>query len=871
MEQQADDLTKDSRAPLGATSQNPTRPRTPPSASVPSLRFPRPQGNRHLANWISNSSPDIMPPSTLSDAGSLTDSAYELINSTDGEVESQDGRMAESIGSLSVSRPEDVHSLDGSEDTYESSDDEEADDHSSSDISIKYADASLRNPSSHPSIHSLPFGASTEAPTPLIQSIEFKEAEAHGESPIIEKVCVKHTVREFNEEESAAIAKDLGMPEIPKRMIATIRQTMSQHCLSTTEPLRVLYVGSPAGQKDIIYKLSSAIWASGTADAEKVAYRNTEGVYNIVPISSFGSAKEPEIQLMETSGYQIKVEHCTFAEEIIYEGQFFPSDTVYSLTIDGDRVYRSLYNPSGSVIQPRWSLPHIAIFYLTGNDDAEAEHTRSTAWKFMKRHGVPSIFISHSQALTKPSTGDWSGYVDQHAIHMCLESRDPDVPSIAQRVPIDLASFINIDARQMNRNLSYLTGLIDPEEPSQEKSIAQKLSRPDLWKSWQPSQLGPEEVTCIRISLAVLVAVVSLAFSPTLFAWMRRDVSLPPPGPTITVLPVAALSTLQPTTSTRAVTTSTSTVVINVTSTKTVKISKVEPTASSLASVLSFAGFLSDKPSSAPPEAETKKVHCSVEVYSPSEILVKLPERTLWSFLAKDAIKIGVFRGEESIKWQRLSSVDEGLLLDIGKDNAYGVLNVSIVTTRKPKINETFEVNFGKPIVAEVLAAGMHMLQDIAHKVASTADEAAHLVEDTCRPAASAGMERLREDAASIFNNLVTAGKAASHNAQDRLTQHFKSAETLRDDVGMSLLKAQVASKLWWLKVQGKYSEHSEYERKATQFLKAKQAEIAKTQKLRLTEDCGLPGTSKHRQCQKNLESRAKVKDSSRWKKMIIG
>ncbi len=47
---------------------------------------------------------------------------------------------------------------------------------------------------------------------------------------------------------------------------------------------------------------------------------------------------------------------------------------------------------------------------------------------------------------------------------MCLESRDPAVPTIAQRLPIDLASFTNIDARQMNRNISYLTGLVEPVE-----------------------------------------------------------------------------------------------------------------------------------------------------------------------------------------------------------------------------------------------------------------------------------------------------------------------------------------------------------------------------------------------------------------------
>ncbi len=151
---------------------------------------------------------------------------------------------------------------------------------------------------------------------------------------------MKHTVREFSESESAKVATDLGMPQAPKRMIATIRQTMSRGCLSTREPLRVLHVGSPAAQKDIVYKLSSAIWTSGTTDGSgKVAYRNNEGVYNIVPHLVFRinqGARDPAHG--GASGYQIKVENCTSAEEIVFEGQFFPADTVYSLATDQDKM-----------------------------------------------------------------------------------------------------------------------------------------------------------------------------------------------------------------------------------------------------------------------------------------------------------------------------------------------------------------------------------------------------------------------------------------------------------------------------------------------------------------------------------------------------
>ncbi|PON25205.1 hypothetical protein TGAM01_v205891 [Trichoderma gamsii] len=96
------------------------------SSSEPTLRFPRPQGNKQLANWISSSNPDIMDLAPLAEDNSLSESTYELISgpSTDTDTEeSQDdnytGSMSESIGSLDIHRPDDVQSLAGTEDSYE--------------------------------------------------------------------------------------------------------------------------------------------------------------------------------------------------------------------------------------------------------------------------------------------------------------------------------------------------------------------------------------------------------------------------------------------------------------------------------------------------------------------------------------------------------------------------------------------------------------------------------------------------------------------------------------------------------------------------------------------------------------------------------
>ncbi|KAL7905519.1 hypothetical protein GGI35DRAFT_140886 [Trichoderma velutinum] len=93
------------------------------SASEPTLRFPRPQGNTQLANWISSSNPNMMDMATQPDDNGMAESTYELVSSpsTDTE-ESQDDHyptsMSESVGSLDIHRPDDVRSLAGTDDSF---------------------------------------------------------------------------------------------------------------------------------------------------------------------------------------------------------------------------------------------------------------------------------------------------------------------------------------------------------------------------------------------------------------------------------------------------------------------------------------------------------------------------------------------------------------------------------------------------------------------------------------------------------------------------------------------------------------------------------------------------------------------------------
>jgi len=758
----------------------------------------------------------------MSDTSSLADSAYEIIHGADSE--SPDDRLTESTCSLTAPAADDVHSLDGSEDHFRTDSDEESD-HESHASSIRYADQALQNPSTQNPTSNLEYGSSTEGSGVVIRSIEFQEPD--GDIPVLlETISAKHAVREFSEEESVALAHDLDLPNAPKRLVASIRQTMSQSYLSTDEPLRVLYVGRADAQRSIVLKICSAIWASpknGSNDQDYFS-RHREGVYNIVPISSFGPA--PELDLMEASHYQIKVEHCTAAQEVAHgEGGTIPDETLYVITVDQDKSYRFDCSPSGYVVEPKWDLPHIAVFYCSELDDAEAERTRDAAWSFMKRHGLPSIFIADQQDFRNPT---WGKYIDEHTVHLCLESRDPERRMVPRRFPIDYASFADIDARQMNRNLAYLTGLSAPDdaalEPEPEVRAAFEMPK-------QACTLFAEHHNLKRWLFAVVPMVITLIvpyFLLPLIGLLRPgDVShLQQSSPTgICVSPLTGFTTSKAS----PVATSTKTVVINVTSTKTVQVSQSKPSTSTLASALSLAGFLSDRPSAVPADTEVKapvnsgNTVCSVRVYSPTEFLVEIPSQNKAVWLARGAIDIAVRRSDDAIK-TKFSSVDEGVLVELDPKDAYGVLNVSVATTRRPKINETFQVDFGTSALTEAFEAGLRILQNTLGKV--WRPEEAHQIFEDARRLPLEAISVLEHASEAVRNHTAGTIEWVTGEVRAELAAQRKLANALGVELRLGVIQAQIASRLWWLKMRGKADQYAEYEQNGSRFLKKMHQEL---------------------------------------------
>lgn len=857
-------------------------PLTPTLASTSSLlRFPTPVADARVSNWVESLAAKMSNRSeTASEEGGLSDSTYEFID-TDGE--SRDDNTTESVASTDFGRPDDVASLADTENSGdESGDDEQI---ASSTPALPGHEHAVEEAFNTPTIGRSSAVLIEDLDKPLAQSIEFEEPFHLG----AETVSVKHTVADYDEEKTAEFLKGTKWQNPPKRLLVTICQTMTKEGLSTRDPLRILYIGSHSAKQDIIHKIASSVTASVESGKRGQRLRHSSSqLYNVVPVSEFGSERTPEIELMHSSGYQIKVEDCTSAQTLKFEDKPEKPD-VFKLTLDDNFAYHSVPEGDGFIVEPNWELPHISIFYCSESDDIEAKRTRLVARRFMSRHNIPSIVISHKQLFDRGQL--WS--LDPHSIHMCLESRDPNGRGniIHQRLPIDLASFLNIDARQMNRNLAYVTGLhesletvaeISASEPKKGETLPE-LSEKELSSSWtkfigknhdQNLNAPPNGRTVQarrplwRIALSVGVMLLSL-FAAVFTGFPSYRFSRIPSEASISVnsklmSPVPVLSTISTTTSALAPSvTPTPTSVAVSTSTRTVTVTQsLSPGPNSLAVVPSMEiGKLAQAAQNLVKSVNKSSI-CSTMILGDREILIRIPSATKFSWFTKDSMFVNITRDNITVETERVYSSDEGIVLLIPKKEAHGVLNISIVTTKKPRVNETFQVDFGTSafqswqnmvnkimtslmpedgrlvdplIFAQMRERAEHMAEEILVQSQSTfghLDEVRRAALEQAAAASASLAEVARSMSLEVAKRSAIVSKEVGlqlAEAEKKISENIKSLQQLREPIDDSILRAQIQSKLLWLKLQGREEERQEYERRAFEATRKRAADAKKS------------------------------------------
>jgi len=226
---------------------------------------------------------------------------------------------------------------------------------------------------------------------------------------------------------------------------------------------------------------------------------------------------------------------------------------------------------------------------------------------------------------------------------------------------------------------------------------------------------------------------------------------------------------------------------------------------------------------------------------------------------------VNITRGNVTVDTERLYSSDEGIVLLLPKKEAYGVLNISIVTTKRPRVNETFQVDFG--------TSAFHSWQNMVNKLMSSLmledgklvdpqifaqmrERAEHMAEEILAQSESAfgHVDEVRRatmaQAVAASSNLAEMARSMSleatkrssilskeigiqiAEAEKKIIENVKALQHFREPLDDGLLKAQIQSKLIWLKLQGKEAEYHEYAKRAAEATQRRAEETTKSRKV---------------------------------------
>lgn len=318
-----------------------------------------------------------------------------------------------------------------------------------------------------------------------------------------------------------------------------------------------------------------------------------------------------------------------------------------------------------------------------------------------------------------------------------------------------------------------------------------------------------------------------------------------PPAPDLSTVPVAAVSsvTTPPVSDSSPTTTSSSTLVVVTAKTP----NALQTSSSSDSFALKYLGGKETKESTDVLLASEEPI-CSVKLLEHNGILIIVPKALKTYWLTQRAIMIAVSRGNYDIP-TKLSSVETGFLIQVPAEEAHGILDVYVATTKIPKVNEVFQINFSRP----VFSGAFDTVKGFALRVVDTVNVTSAWVEKNYSPAFDTMAKHIREGATA---RALPALRTFAQEVDDVLTfparmlsQAFvklhpslnsdvvaqrvnqahleltRQAQDIRDDLSLRLLTAQLTSKLWWLRVQGKEDEYQQYMANATAYYNQKQAD----------------------------------------------
>lgn len=481
-------------------------------------------------------------------------------------------------------------------------------------------------------------------------------------------VEVSHNLRQIKENEISSSIACAGQIRV------TLRQTMTSLSLDLKgKGYKVLYVGDPAVKDIIMQKLGAAL-AANLKDTPRASK------FNVFPMS-YEDSTNSEVLLMGSSGIELIVEECNRASFVRRQED---RDTISMELSDGTNI-QSWWGGSDFFVSDDWVLPDISIFCVSCDDDIFAMQTRRFARSLMSRHGIQSIIISKASLNLKsaePIT------LDYFTPHVCLERQAPNEerPHIVRRLPIELETFLSIEAGQMNRNLSCLalakrSACCKKDYVPQDQDVLFAKRSFSCTYVIDTCKSAIKTVPVFGLVLALLLVIVCLV---PIFDFATPRIS----SNRITQMrathsdPGQLISTSSNSVSSRGLT--------GTTASSTLSVSPQASQVKNLSTDTDIASFLLDAYALTPNKSQRFKIHVSGDCY-----VIMRPPHSFMELWRAPALLYNISRKGSSLKHTVSTLFDGVYALQVPREEAYGMVNITIWTESKPHIQERFELDFG--------------------------------------------------------------------------------------------------------------------------------------------------------------------------------
>jgi len=751
------------------------------NSSTHSLTFPTLQVNASLADLASQTK--NMPSLSNEPASSLDDSTYDLLG--DSAVLTSDDEDA---------RTESLASTTDDGDAYSIAETEESDDVRVEPVERSVERLKDRDEQAH----------QAQSNEPLNQTLnEVLESSSGVDSgltlrPEYQALAAPisfHPVRmEATATESigAHHVGNYGLTDMPESLRIykeenirlSLQMSMSTQYLSLKKPFKVLYVGeAPEWVRD---EISNKI-ATALAATVNEQYQSSQGPtrHTVIPISSFGSQRSPEVQLIRSSGIELdidEVEEATF--RVPYS--WWASSVVLTLSNGTELFVKD--GKAWTSKRDKYPLHDIAVFLHPHAEPEEPEE----AWKSRRDFfaaarsamiscHVPMLDISQTRLF-----GNCPPMFKSTAKELCLQVSTYDEGASKlqslETLPVDLPTFLDIDALQLNKHLASVVRDTPAEKTDamastskDKKALRQRY--PLLQSTYgdfkglydQARTRGPVR-TRVIYSVLTLLFVLMAALSPTLSVPTQLRSS------SVDILPAPFRSNYS----------------TGMFATSSAVLMKPSSTAwkASTPSISSIAKPVTEKSLGQPLEkapAFNESYDFKAHVIGDHHFVLTPPKQFL-QLRKPPKVFVEVVRKSQQLNIT-ISKLGEGAYaIGLEPEQAYGTLNVSVYTKGKPTLQQRITLNFGSPWLK------LSTWTASAEKVANAARKDFTLVQQSMRDDVVRRVTGIQHVAKQITGTASTACRSVGSVTDVSIYRAFNltaRAERFTKDVVSTFAKQQ--------------------------------------------------------------------------------